>query len=138
MDACLGSKINLKLHKFPLHQNIDSFVSALHMNWTERFQRQKKRNTRYHNSLKGPRVEEGEEVSQRLPPRFYRPKATERTIQTAEPYKELSDQGWFKRIFHIILDASDFVPESKLKVFLEIVNLVADLYPFVDDKREHE
>jgi hypothetical protein len=127
MDACLGSKINLKLHEFPLHQNIHSIVSTLHINWTKRYARQLEDNTNLHVSLTQTRAEEGV-GGVPLPSDLIEP---EGTVQTTEPYQELSDQEWFKRVYGILIKANLIIPPSQAKVFLEIINLVKARYPFV-------
>jgi hypothetical protein len=131
LDACYRSKISLvenELFKnFPLHQNIASTVSALYSNWTKRYARQLEDNTNLHVSLTQTRAEEGV-GGVPLPSDLIEP---EGTVQTTEPYQELSDQEWFKRVYGILIKANLIIPPSKAKVFLEIINLVKARYPFV-------
>ena len=59
------------------------------------------------------------------------PLEPEEPIQTPEPYEELSDCDRFKEIFLILLQKRDLIPDSKNRVFVEMINNVATRYPFV-------
>jgi hypothetical protein len=56
---------------------------------------------------------------------------SEETARTMEPYKELPDEQWFRKIFRLLLKAKKSIPQSRTEVFLQKTNLVATLYPFV-------
>ena len=96
----------------------------------ERFQAQGSHDLSAQASLE-PAVIDGEgRITSRLPKQT-RP---ESAVQTVEPYEELSHKEWFKRVYQRLIKVSDVViSESKVETFLEMVNLVIALYPYVHE-----
>ena len=130
---CFQSKIDLVgsgLPQFPLHQNIRQFVSSLHRQWTNRYLDQQRHQSDYNHS-KSAGIDGRGDISRLLLPRLVIPK---QTVLKTEPYKELPPEEWFKRVFHLILEETDVVPPSRAKIFAELVNLVATLYPFAQPR----
>jgi hypothetical protein len=144
MDACLGSKINLKLHEFPLHQNIHSIVSTLHINWKKRFNRQDELNHELSLRSAGVKISSpldptetgqtvGDDIPEDAPSWRINFANSKNTVQMTEPYKELSDQEWFSELFKLLFKAEELevIPRSMKWVLSGIFNLVAATYPFV-------
>ena len=131
-DSCLTSKTKLSRHglfdKIPLHQNMMSLVSTLHDYWVTCFEDREKNTRNLKVSSKRAGVKVGGGISRLLPPDLVKPK---KTVLKTEPYEELPPQEWFRQVFRLLLREINVVPQSKVKVFLEVVNLVATIYPFV-------
>ena len=128
---CSHSKNNLVksgLPRFPLHQSIRPLVAALFTCWMEPFQVQRSHDLSAQASLELAGIDEGGHISWLLPPDLVEPK---KAVLKTEPYEELPPQEWFKRVFRLLLQGINFVPRSRVDVFVELVNLVATLYPFV-------
>ena len=124
LDSCFRSKHSLSEEglprEFPLHQRIGPLVDELHDCWVERRTKQCK--------AKRSARRRSRKLTQKLPPDSIK---HEETAQMTEPYEELPDEEWFKRIFQFLRDAGDDVPESKAEVFLYMTNAVIRLYSFV-------
>ena len=132
MDSCLHSKADLAkdglLDEFPHHQDIGPLATKLFRYWEHRFNSQNEHSSaqtslKWDGTSRRPKDFEGFLPGLPLEP--------EEPIQTPEPYEELSDCDRFKEIFQILLQKRDLIPDSKNKIFVDMINSVAIRYPFV-------
>ena len=131
-ESCFRSKHNLVegglLKKFPLHQNAMPLVSVLRHLWMDRFRDQQHHTSSEQVSSETAKIYEGGHISRLLPPDLVESKEA---IPKNGPYEELLPEEWFRQVFRLLLREIDVVPQSKANVCLEVVNLVAAMYPFV-------
>ena len=122
MGTSHSSKITLSsrelLKEFPLHERTKPLAVVLHDYWVTRYNDQSaaERSTRFGHTPLGS-------LESWIQP-------TE-TVQTKVPYQEHSDNESFKRVLILILRASSVVPKTRESTFIELVELITTLYPFV-------
>jgi hypothetical protein len=124
MAHCLNSKNTLSdvglLRGFPLHHKINPLANELYNCWAGRYSKQLE--TR---RLAG--IGKGEALGV-IPSEWIE---AEETPQTTEPYEELPQEEWFKRVFQLFLKASNAIPTSRENIFYRMADLVITMYPFV-------
>jgi len=132
-SSCFWSKSTLfeggLPDEFPLHQNVRPLALKLCHYWTCRFDHQGLHMMR---EVLLARPEIGRRRYQGLPlSDLIRPE----NALTERPYEEHPNREWFRQIFQLLMKTSAAIPRSKAEVFLQAVDLIGTLYPFVKSSK---
>ena len=124
-QICLHSKMYETgdlFEKVTLHERSRPLAIKLFNHWVERFQEQQ-------NAERPDTADTGTGTSLKYLPAvlFSGPKYN---VPQRGAYEELSDRESFGQVCQLLLDTIGVVPESKIDLFVEKINLIATIYGF--------